>query len=522
MIKRPFVTKQARWWIAALLLAVLMIGLTQIQDISAKNYKPTSTPTITPTFTPTVTPTVALQACQVAAIIFDQESYVQGEIIEVTVRVANTNGNPLSGAQVVAEVTRRDFDNVDTQASTGFGLVDRTGDYDGTYDQTDTPGFYDFKFTVNDAIGGRFLPCMGTATKRVDQTPPTATATSTSTSTPTNTPTVTVTVTAIPTETPTVTPTATGSPTNTPTTTPTPTETLTPTPTVTTTPSTTVEVEPDNLETTLCRLQETVAVNVAEVTNLLSVELEISYDPTIIQVIDGDAGQRGVQVRVGNIFSTGNITRNEVDTRNGRIFFSATRLSGYTQSIPDGLIAIDWRPQRVGSSDITLDRVVLTDTDGQQMAANINDGRITVNFVPNCNVSGAVALQGRTNFGGVMVTNSAGVQTETASDGTFVLKADQVLNFNFPGYLSTQIDLSDHVEIVEADGQVVYVGDIELLAGDVNNDDKIDILDLVQIAMVYSSDDTVADVNGDGQVNVLDLVAVASNFQQTGPVAAWQ
>ena len=504
MKKQLSVAKHIRWLIAALGLAILIGGLGPIQITLANGYYPTKTPIPTATYTPTATPTRGLEACQVTAVIFDQESYIQGETMAITVRVADANGNPLAGAKVVADVTRRDFDNIDTQAATGFGLIDRTGDYDGSYDQTGAPGFYDFKFTVSDPVGGRFLPCMATTTVQVDPA---------DTPTPTFTPTITDTPTA------TFTPTITGTPTDTPT----PTATPTDTPTPTSTPSDTiVEVEPDNLETTLCSLQETVAVNVAEVTNLLSVDLEVSYDPTVIQVIDGDAGQRGVQVRVGNIFATGNITRNEVDTSNGRIYFTAARLSGYTQSIPDGLIAIDWRPQRVGSSAITLERVVLTDTNGQEISAEINDGGITVNFVPNCNVAGAVSLQGRTDFENVMVTNSAGAQTETAADGSFVLKADRVLTFKFPGYLSTEIDLSDPVEIVGADGQTVEVGDIDLLAGDINGDDQINILDLVGIAAAYATDNNVADLNGDGLVNVLDLVAAAGNFQQTGPVAAWQ
>lgn len=504
MKKQLFVAKHVRWLIATLSLALLIGGLSPIQITRANGYYPTKTPTPHSTYTPTATPTRVLEACQVTAVIFDQESYTQGEPMAITVRVADANGNPLAGAKVVADVTRRDFDNVEPQAATGIGLIDRTGDYDGSFTQTGTPGFYDLKFTVSDPVGDRFLPCMATATIQVD---PADTPTPTATGTPSSTPTLT--------STPTITGTATD--------TPTPTATPTDTPTPTSPPSDTiVEVEPDNIETTLCSLQETVAINVAEVTNLLRVELEVSYDPTVIQVIDGDAGQRGVQVRVGNIFSTGNITRNEVDTSNGRIYFTAARLSGYTQSIPDGLIAIDWRPQRVGSSAITLERVVLTDTNGQEISAEINDGGITVNFVPNCNVAGAVSLQGRTDFSNVLVTNSAGAQTETAADGSFVLKADQVLTFKFPGYLSTVVDLSDPVEIVDADGQTVQVGDIDLLAGDVNGDDEIDILDLAQIAASYATDNNAADLNGDGQVDVLDLVAAAGNFQQAGPVAAWQ
>ncbi|MCB0197745.1 MAG: hypothetical protein KDJ65_37720, partial [Anaerolineae bacterium] len=258
MKKRLFTAKQMRWWLAALLLTALFGGLGQIQVILANGYYPTATPMITATYTPTATATRVLEACQVTAVIFDQETYTQGDVMEITVRVANALGNPLAGAKVVADVTRRDLDEVEAEATTGFGLIDRTGDYDGTYAQTDLAGYYDFKFTVSDPTGERFLPCMGTATKTVSPKPtvePTVEPTIEPTVEPTTEPTVEPTV--EPTTEPTVEPTV--EPTTEPTIEPTTEPTVEP-------PLTLIEVAPDSIETTLCRLQETVAVNVGNVT----------------------------------------------------------------------------------------------------------------------------------------------------------------------------------------------------------------------------------------------------------------
>jgi hypothetical protein len=69
---------------------------------------------------------------------------------------------------------------------------------------------------------------------------------------------------------------------------------------------------------------------------------------------------------------------------------------------------------------------------------------------------------------------------------------------------------------------MVSLGTITLLAGDVNADNVIDILDLASLATHYLSNDATADLNGDGVVDILDLALAAQNYQQQGPLTNWQ
>jgi hypothetical protein len=66
---------------------------------------------------------------------------------------------------------------------------------------------------------------------------------------------------------------------------------------------------------------------------------------------------------------------------------------------------------------------------------------------------------------------------------------------------------------VRAD-QVATMPDIELLAGDINGDEVINLFDLVAVSSRYGAAGPAyaEDVNGDGQVNLFDLVLVGSNY----------
>jgi hypothetical protein len=443
------------------------------------------------------------KSCQITSVIFGRESYRVGEIVEFTVRLADHRGTPLVGAAVTATKVISP-QSISAQASTGFGFVDRAGEYDGKDSDTPAPGIYNYTFTASDPSGQRFLPCTATA-----NVPIVGTATPTVT--------VTITPTATATLTPTSTPTATGTPP-----TATPTNTPTPTPTSTTPPTgPTIRVNPSNLVIPICSAQGTAGVDVENVTNLIAVQLQLRYDPSIAQVIDADPGRNGVQIRAGSAFSAGFIAQNTVDTTNGVISFAATLL-GSTINGNANLITVDWDPLALGSVPLTLENVILVNNAGQSLTFTAQNGQLEV--TSNCaGISGVLALQGRTDHSGIIVTSSTGEQTQTPADGSFTIPSAASLSFSFPGYLSAQADtLTQLAQIGNGGGPAVSVGAITLLAGDVNADNRIDILDLAYIAKFYGSGDSLADLNVDGTVNILDLVMAAGNYGQQGPLTNWQ
>ena len=65
----------------------------------------------------------------------------------------------------------------------------------------------------------------------------------------------------------------------------------------------------------------------------------------------------------------------------------------------------------------------------------------------------------------------------------------------------------------------VDLGTVTLLAGDVNGDDVVNILDVAHVANNFLTKDPSADLNADGLVNIFDLVVVASNYRLQGPLA---
>jgi hypothetical protein len=431
------------------------------------------------------------QACQITSIVFGRESYNVGEIIEFTVRLADHQGTPLPGAIVTATKTIS-AQVVTGQAATGFGLIDRAGEYDGEDPDTQTPGRYTYTFTASDPTGQRFLPCTATDSIVVNgDNTPTPTPTATSTATATGTP-------------PTITP------------------TQTPTPTPTTTPDgPVVRVNPSNLVIPICEDEGPGSVNVENATNLMAVQLELRYDPATAQVIDADPGETGVQVTAGSVFSGGFVVENEVDTANGRISFAATLLGSNVISGNVELISVDWQPLATGNTALSLENILLVNNLLQAIPFTTENGQLQVT---NCaGVSGILILQGRTNHSGITISSGSGEQTQTTTDGSFTIDSVDSLSFSFPGYLSAQADAQTLAQDFRgAADQKLSLGTLTLLAGDVYADNVIDILDLAFIARFLGSSDALTDLNGDGTVNILDLALAATNYGRQGPLTEWR
>lgn len=495
-------------------------------------------------------------ACQVADVIFDKEEYLVNDIINMTLKLVDSGGQPLGGAVVTGTV---EPPAVTASQADEFDLIDRTGDYDGSYSQTTTPGEYLFTFTATDPTGTRFAPCSAQATVLVksggsvitpcqlalslDRAQYQVGETINFSATVTNGPGAVVTATIAGPDKPVFGPfnlagagPYTGSYTDT---TPAGSYLVTATATdptgqnflacsaqttaqvLASQPGVVVRVVPAALTMSQCVVSQTSTIAIENVSELRAIDLDIRFDPAVVQVVDADPGEAGVQVRPLGPFGSSSafVAVHQVDNEAGRIQFVATLVGSGLVNGNAGLIAIDWEPVEPGTSQIQVEKALLAGNDGQPISTGVEHGAITV--TPGCQgpIVGVILLQGRNNNGGVVVKNEEGQQALTAADGSFSIGGSGQFSASFPGYLSAQASVDSSLAAGPAG---LNLGRITLPAGDVNGDDVINIFDLAYLANRYQSHDTAGDLNADGVVNILDLALAAGNYQQQGPLVNWK
>lgn len=128
---------------------------------------------------------------------------------------------------------------------------------------------------------------------------------------------------------------------------------------------------------------------------------------------------------------------------------------------------------------------------------------------------GTIILEGRNDYSGVNIFMSEAAcgsatfdqpLTTTDSTGAFEFTASQnyqCLRATKDAYMSAEQTL------VQSD-----VGQIMLLAGDVNGDEVINILDIAAIAASFDTSNRAVDVNADGVIDIFDIVLAAKNYQR--------
>lgn len=117
----------------------------------------------------------------------------------------------------------------------------------------------------------------------------------------------------------------------------------------------------------------------------------------------------------------------------------------------------------------------------------------------------------------VMLTSGATTLSVAASaDGSFSLNAPAG---TYTASASASGFLKAEGSATLTAGTTTSLPTITLLAGDINNDAKIDANDVLTIGINYNkSTPPAADLNNDGFINVLDLQFLAPNYGKTGPI----
>ncbi len=168
---------------------------------------------------------------------------------------------------------------------------------------------------------------------------------------------------------------------------------------------------------------------------------------------------------------------------------------------------------------------ISTGTSNFVYPGNLSDVSLTI-FDPGSatfDLAGQVLLQGRTDNSGTQMTLSGIITPFGPSDKwgnlnlTKLSAASYVVSVARDGYIDLPASLARTL-VVNAGKTTVKP--LTLIAGDINNNEKIDLPDVLAVVNEYGHSGTeitnaLTDINGDGSVNLLDLVLVGKNYSKT-------
>jgi len=256
-----------------------------------------------------------------------------------------------------------------------------------------------------------------------------------------------------------------------------------------------------------------VEVHVQNVANFYGAQFELRFNPALIE---------GVSVVEGTAFTSlpaGGYMTTQKDFVGDRARFAASLVGQPPLNGDLHLATITFRGRTNGSSPLTWATLLLANDAGASIPYISRTGSIAVTDL--INIVGYAHMQGRTDHSGIDVEVSGPIVADvvTAADGKYEINTVPAgryqLLFEHPMYLAAQLTNCD-----TGSGTEFRPPTVTLLAGDLNKDQRIDILDLTRCAGVFGTADPGADINGDGVVDLFDLVLIGINFGRTGPVIA--
>jgi len=270
------------------------------------------------------------------------------------------------------------------------------------------------------------------------------------------------------------------------------------------------------------------------------VEVHLTFDHTLLQVVDADPDLIGVQLTVERGLFDGDlhIGQNLVNNGTGKIDFAVAQSNGTPvfNAENKAIATITWQcagecpPAPIKTEVKVVGNTLMSDPDGYPVVVDcVDNGTITIICPPVC-IEGYVFPQGRYTD---RSPDSSGVTVTAEKDGKVVASDITKANGYFKlvklspdtyevyarmyGYLYAH--KASGVQVVA--GKCTDIGATKLLGGDVapqpDPDCVIDIGDITYIASRFGEPDTPADINGDGVVNILDLTMAAANFLRICP-----
>lgn len=270
-----------------------------------------------------------------------------------------------------------------------------------------------------------------------------------------------------------------------------------------------------------CGQISTFTVAIRDVANLYGVQFHLTFDPEVIEVIDPDGDPSNGIIEPGDIFppSEYEVAYEVVDNGTGDIEWAISLLRVPKKAPPfagSGSVAIvTVRALDEGTSPLVFLDAKLADGNASPIEVLTENGSITVEC--RTSLSGNAYLESRSDHSGITVAlEGTAFSTVTPASGAYILSGMPAGTYTVTLEASYFLDI-EVPGVVINEGLATVLCDYTLLAGDLNDDDSVDILDLSQCAFWFGTTDAAGDVNADGIVDIYDLVLIGKNFKLASP-----
>jgi hypothetical protein len=135
-------------------------------------------------------------------------------------------------------------------------------------------------------------------------------------------------------------------------------------------------LKPDPLSLGLApEVQGMVAIVVENVPNLYGLEFHLTFNPNIVEVVDADPAQEGVQIEPADWWKDGFVAVNQADNQSGRVDFAATLL-GPTPPVRGNrtIAVITFVAKNTGVSALRIESAILSTRDAEEILYTKQEG----------------------------------------------------------------------------------------------------------------------------------------------------
>lgn len=122
-----------------------------------------------------------------------------------------------------------------------------------------------------------------------------------------------------------------------------------------------------------------VPVEIRRVSDLYAIDIQIEFDPTVVQVEDADPGQEGIQPALGTFLDAGLTLYDEVDNEAGLVRFVMTQVNPSEAKSGDGVVLVLYlRGVAQGESELNVTVLELSTRAGEAIGVKPVSGSVTV------------------------------------------------------------------------------------------------------------------------------------------------